>query len=320
MIKIKEVHNASNKSTICNNILRALPNWFGDEASIIDYVSRVRQLPFYVATDGTKNIGFVAIKPHNPFTAEICVMGILEEYHKQGVGRKLVAECEKYCIRNQIEFLTVKTLDESRASKSYEKTRLFYFAIGFKPVEVFPLFWDEDNPCLFMVKHITGAIHNLKFTIEAISETYKSAVNEYITKNWAGPFIVTKGNIIDTRYNPGFVAINDSCIIGYVLYNIVGNDCEITVLESMLENQGVGNALVKTVIEKAILEGCTRIWLITTNDNTRAIRFYQRIGFNLHAVHINAIKESRKLKPQIPQTGYDDIPIAHEFEFEKVLK
>jgi len=320
LIKIKEVFNSCDKSTICNDILRALPNWFGVEASIIDYVSQVRELPLYVAADGTKNIGFVAIKPHSPFTAEICVMGILKEYHKQGIGRRLVDECEQYCIRSKTEFLTVKTLDESRASKSYEKTRLFYLAVGFKPVEVFPLLWDEDNPCLFMAKHITSATHNLTFTIEPITETYKSAVNDYITENWAGPYIVTKGNLIDTRSNAGFVAINDKNIIGYVLYNIVDGDCEITVLESMLENQGIGNALVKTVIEKAIHEGCTRIWLITTNDNTRAIRFYQCIGFTLRAVHINAINESRKLKPQIPQTGYDGIPIEHEFEFEKALK
>jgi hypothetical protein len=53
-----------------------------------------------------------------------------------------------------MEFLTVKTLDESRASKSYEKTRLFYLSVGFKPLEVFPLLWDKDNPCLFMAKSI----------------------------------------------------------------------------------------------------------------------------------------------------------------------
>ena len=146
MIVIKEIFSSNDKSTICENILRALPNWFGVESSIVNYVKQVRELPFYAASDGTKNIGFVAIKPHSPFASEICVMGILKEYHGKGIGRRLVDECEQYCVKNKIELLTVKTLDESRASESYEKTRLFYLAIGFKPVEVFPLLWDEDNP------------------------------------------------------------------------------------------------------------------------------------------------------------------------------
>lgn len=158
MIEIKEITDADDKSTICNDILRALPNWFGIESSIADYVNQVKSLPFYASVDGAKNIGFVAIKPHTSSAAEICVMGILKQYHKQGIGRKLINICEQYCIKNKLEFLTVKTLDESRASNSYEKTRLFYLATGFKPVEVFPLFWDEDNPCLFMIKRIDGVV------------------------------------------------------------------------------------------------------------------------------------------------------------------
>ena len=85
-------------------------------------------------------------------------MGVLQEYHRRGVGKLLINVCEKYCIDNKIEFLTVKTLDASRESESYKKTRLFYQNIGFKPLEVFPLLWDENNPCLFMAKYITNNI------------------------------------------------------------------------------------------------------------------------------------------------------------------
>ena len=65
--------------------------------------------------------------------------------------------------------------------------------------------------------------------------------------------------------------------------------------------------------------GCRRVWLITTNDNTYAIRFYQKRGFDMAAIHRNAINESRKIKPQIPLTGFDKIPILHEIEFEMML-
>jgi ribosomal protein S18 acetylase RimI-like enzyme len=151
---IKEIHDSELKSNICNDILRALPDWFGIDLFIDKYAEQVRPLPFYAAFDKDKAVGFIALMKHNPFTAEIHVMGIFNEYHKQGIGKTLVGICEDYCKENSIEFLTVKTVDESRASESYEKTRRFYLSVGFKPLEVFPLFWDENNPCLFMVKSI----------------------------------------------------------------------------------------------------------------------------------------------------------------------
>ena len=153
-IDFRQMSDRDIKSAICEKILCALPNWFGVEASIVDYTLKVREMPFFVAFDGETPIGFVAIKEHNAYTAEVCVMGVLGEFHRKAIGKRLIEWYEEYCVQNGIEFLTVKTLDESRASKSYEKTRQFYFAVGFRPLEVFPLFWDEDNPCLFMVKYI----------------------------------------------------------------------------------------------------------------------------------------------------------------------
>ena len=154
VLELKEVIEKDKKSEICNTILRALPNWFGIEVSIVDYVNQVRDMPFLSAFVSGEPVGFIAIKEHNHYTAEVCVMGILRDYHRQGIGRKLIRNSEEYCIANGKEFLTVKTLDESRASKSYEKTRLFYLAMGFRPLEVFPLHWDKDNPCLFLAKCI----------------------------------------------------------------------------------------------------------------------------------------------------------------------
>jgi GNAT superfamily N-acetyltransferase len=152
--EIREVLEIDEKSHICNDILRSLPEWFGIEASIVDYVEQVRELPFYAVFDGVKPIGFVAIKIHSEFTAEVCVMGVLREYHRMGVGKRLINCCEEYCRLKHFEFLTVKTLSESAQSKSYDKTRQFYLSMGFRPLEVFPLLWDEHNPCLFMAKHL----------------------------------------------------------------------------------------------------------------------------------------------------------------------
>lgn len=155
MVEIKEILEPDEKSNICDEILRALPNWFGIEDSIVEYVQQVQPMPFYAAFCDSRIVGFVAIKVHNPYTSEIYVMGVTKEFHRHGIGRMLIECSENYCKQNNMEFLTVKTLDESRECESYKKTRLFYQAAGFKPLEVFPLLWDKDNPCLFLAKHIT---------------------------------------------------------------------------------------------------------------------------------------------------------------------
>lgn len=155
-IKIKEVETPDEKSGICNDILRSLPDWFGIEESLADYVNKSRHMPLYAAFDGDRPVGFVAVKAHNAYTSEVCVMGVKQDYHHQGIGRMLIGCCERYCAEHGMEFLTVKTLDESRESVGYARTRAFYLAMGFRPLEVFPLLWDEANPCLFMVKCIRG--------------------------------------------------------------------------------------------------------------------------------------------------------------------
>lgn len=74
--------------------------------------------------------------------------------------------------------------------------------------------------------------------------------------------------------------------------------------------------MLESVVRRAREAGCKRVWLITTNDNTHAMRFYQKRGFDMAAIHRNAIEKSRMIKPQIPMKGMDDIPIRHEIEFE----
>ena len=146
------------KSDICSKILNSLPNWFGVPESTMDYIAGVKDKPFYAVFNNGEAVGFVSIKVHNAFTAEIYVMGILEDYHRKGIGRQIVKICEAYCYRNNMEFLTVKTLDEKNPDEYYRKTRLFYESMGFKPLEVFPLLWDESNPCLFLAKYIKSEL------------------------------------------------------------------------------------------------------------------------------------------------------------------
>ena len=169
------------------------------------------------------------------------------------------------------------------------------------------------------IGHERNSLDSAKpFDIQPV-DPYREFVDRQIAESWAGPYVISKGFLHDTRTQGGFTALEDGAVIGYILYNIVDSDCEITVLESIHEGRGVGRALINAVQQIAEKKNCRRLWLVTTNDNTHAIRFYQRLGFSLHAVHINSLKNAREIKPRIPPTGNDNIPILHEFEFELLL-
>lgn len=156
--------------------------------------------------------------------------------------------------------------------------------------------------------------------IVAINDELRPVVLKILEAQWGGRMMVTLGNLFDAGELPGFVMRQaDGEVTGLVLYDDRGGDCEIAALYSGLEDKGNGSALLQAAIDAAKEKGCERVWLVTTNDNTRAIRFYQKRGFTLREVHINSLADARLLKPEIPATGMDGIPLRDEFEFEKML-
>ena len=102
-------------------------------------------------------------------------------------------------------------------------------------------------------------------------------------------------------------------------YRIEGRDCEIVTIDSTAHGEGIGTALIDAVNKRAKAKGCTRLWLITTNDNLNALGFYQKRGFQIIAIHPNAVDEARKLKPQISLKAANGIPIRDELELELQL-
>ncbi len=156
--------------------------------------------------------------------------------------------------------------------------------------------------------------------IAAIDQRYRDAVNQILKEEWGCPPSVSLGRAIDTRELPGFVSLSDGgAINGVVTYHIRPEECEIVTLNSLDENKGIGTALIHAVIAAARAAGCHRLWLITTNDDIDAIRFYQLKGFDWVAWHRDTMDAARKLKPQIPMAGMYGIPIRHELEFEMKL-
>lgn len=144
------------QGSVCETILRALPEWFGIEEATAQYIRDVDHLPTFVAWLDGRAVGFMTVKQHFPQSAELYVLGVLPEMHNRGIGRALLARVEAYLREQGVEYLQVKTLSASHPDEGYAKTRVFYEAVGFRPLEEFPTLWDEANPCLLMVKAVDG--------------------------------------------------------------------------------------------------------------------------------------------------------------------
>lgn len=153
-MEIIQILDGKEKSKICHEILKNLPQWFGDQKIITEYCENVAEYPFFTAVENDETVGFIALKEHNIYTSEIYVMGILNLFQHKGIGTELLKSAEKHCQDIGNEFLTVKTLDGSINYEPYANTRKFYRAMGFIPLEVFKEHWDKENPCLFSVKSL----------------------------------------------------------------------------------------------------------------------------------------------------------------------
>jgi len=155
------------------------------------------------------------------------------------------------------------------------------------------------------------------YPIEPITERTRPLVTAFIGEAWNGTSMVIRGEVIDMTAVDGFVWFEPDgmTIRGLVTYIIRDDACEIASLNSRCWNRGVGTALVELVKAKARALGCTRLQLLTTNDNINAIKFYQKRGFDLAGVNLGAIDRDRALKPSIPLIGQNGIPIKHEIDF-----
>lgn len=142
------------RTAVCTPILRALPAWFGIEEAIVHYSDEIDRLPTLLACEGEEVLGFLSLKQHNPYAAEVYVMAIRPVAHRRGLGRALVEAARAWLRPQGIEYLQVKTLGPSHGDPSYAQTRAFYAAVGFRPLEEFEQIWDEGNPCLILVQRL----------------------------------------------------------------------------------------------------------------------------------------------------------------------
>ena len=152
-----------------------------------------------------------------------------------------------------------------------------------------------------------------------INQENRDRINDFIMHQWFTMQMVVHGESIDLSKAEGWYASEDNEIIGLVTYRFTGNDMEILSLDSLVENKGTGTALLHQAISEARNAGLERVRLITTNDNLHAMRYYQKRGFDMICFYQNALDDARKIKPEIPLTGIDEIPLKHEIELELLL-
>ena len=136
----------------CERILRALPEYFGIEEALVQYLEDIRTRLTFHAYLNKQLVGFLSLTRHTPGSAEIHVMGVLPEEQGKSIGSSLVKAAERYLQNNGVRLFEVKTLGESHPDMNYAKTRRFYLSQGFLPLEEIHDFWGKGLPTLFMVK------------------------------------------------------------------------------------------------------------------------------------------------------------------------
>jgi ribosomal protein S18 acetylase RimI-like enzyme len=153
-----------------------------------------------------------------------------------------------------------------------------------------------------------------------LSEPTDRPAIEHFLARWNSLRVARLGRIERPLDHPGLMADDNDRLVGVLTYVLDGAHCEVLTLHVDDRRRGVGSALVAEAKRVAAAANCTRLWVITTNDNLDALRFYQRRGFRLAALHRGAVDHSRAyLKPEIPVLGDHGIPLRDELELEQKI-
>lgn len=155
--------------------------------------------------------------------------------------------------------------------------------------------------------------------VRLVTDQQRSELAELLRREWGTIEIISRGEVHDLTRCPALFCVERDRIVGLATYEVGDGECELLTLDAFEKTRGIGSRLLVAVATRGRAAGCRRLWLVTTNDNLDAIRFYQRRGMRLTAVHPGAVDEARVRKPQIPLVGNYGIPIRDELEFELEL-
>ena len=169
-------------------------------------------------------------------------------------------------------------------------------------------------------RHPQRPVETLPLQVRPLTAEDSAWVRQAIIEHWGDALVIAHGKVYHPQTLPGFVAMLKGNWVGLLTYSLEDEHCEIVTINSIKPGIGIGTLLLKAVTQAAREAGCKRLWLITTNDNLDALRFYQKRGFTLVTVHRHAVDAARHLKPHIPLIGNDQIPLHDEIELEMILE
>ncbi|HEX6357546.1 GNAT family N-acetyltransferase [Actinophytocola sp.] len=159
------------------------------------------------------------------------------------------------------------------------------------------------------------------YTLRPLTSADKPVVTPLLVREWGAVEVValSLGGVVDASTLPGWLAESGDEVVGLLTYLVRDGVAELVTINAFAGG-GVGSALLGALVEECRATGVRRVHVTTTNDNTRALRFYQRAGFRLSALRVGAVDETRKIKPEIPSLGLDGIPIRDELELTMELQ
>ncbi|MDL2317494.1 GNAT family N-acetyltransferase [Eubacteriales bacterium OttesenSCG-928-A19] len=149
---------------------------------------------------------------------------------------------------------------------------------------------------------------------EAINNENRQDVLRFLREAWQSTDMYVRGERVDMTRADGICAYAGTALVGLITFRARDGVGEILSFNSLREGEGIGSSLLGRCLDTLRAEGCTRVVLITTNDNLHALGYYQRRGFDLIALYLNTMEETRRHKPGIPLIGENGIPLRHEIE------
>jgi len=272
-----------------------------------------------MADDGTTPVGaawirtFMADEPGYAFVGEAVpelAIACDPDVRGRGVGHRLVAAVLDQAAAAGSEAVSLSVRRANPAAQ------VVYRDLGFVEPAVSPAD-DHGGGSIVLVAPTDPSRRPAPVAVTAFDRA--SDAGAWVLDGASGEMVVSRGRAWRPAELPAFVATVGGEPAGLATWRTEGDEAELVTIEAMVRDRGVGTALLRAVRAAAADAGCRRLWLVTTNDNTSALRFYQRRGWVIAGVHVGGIEASRRLKPSIPPRGDDGIPIRDELELECAL-
>lgn len=242
-----------------------------------------------------KIIGFAM---GNKITGEMLVIALLPNYEKLGIGKQLLTLVENWLFSQGHNELWLTTSPDPKI-----RSNGFYKKLGWTATGIM-----QGNDEIF--KKYKPLPSNLLIRPSTISDSL--LIQELMMKYWGGEPLIIKGEKYFPSKLPGFLLVQTDEIKGFLFYTIYGTIYEIIVFEIFNKFTGLGTIMLNKFIDLVKSQQGTKIQVMTTNDNLDALRFYQRRGFTIQELRLNALKNSRNIKPTIPEFGDYKIPLRDE--------